>query len=202
MLGANQSFADSDILDLGPDSAFFGTPTAQLHASMWMMARSPLLYGGQLPIRDATTLNLVTNRLALLINSHSSGEMRVAYRGDCSCRPKQGFACHPHNTPGAAPCVATWWASLGKCKAVAVLNVGAVAAPEVYVGFQQIGLPAATAHTVTDVYAKKSWAVAADEQAAGGAAAAGFSVSVPGMGGTLLVVSSAGTEPEACVRAV
>lgn len=35
------------------------------------------MYGGQLPIKDPTTLNLVTNKLALLINSHSSSDMRV-----------------------------------------------------------------------------------------------------------------------------
>lgn len=34
LLGVNNSFADSDILDLGHDSAFFGKPAAQLHASM------------------------------------------------------------------------------------------------------------------------------------------------------------------------
>ena len=32
LLGAEGSFADSDILDLGHDSAFFGPPAAQLHA--------------------------------------------------------------------------------------------------------------------------------------------------------------------------
>eukprot|EP01047_Picozoa_sp_COSAG01_P054391 COSAG01_NODE_5939_length_3941_cov_35.353462_3_plen_65_part_00 len=33
LIGANQSFPDLDILDLGADSAFYGTPAAQLHAS-------------------------------------------------------------------------------------------------------------------------------------------------------------------------
>ena len=188
LLGANDSFADSDILDLGPDSAFFGTPTAQLHAAMWMMARSPLMYGGQLPITDDATLNLVTNKLALLINAHSSSDMQVDYRGDCSCRPKSGFACHPHNTPGSAPCVATWWSTLGKCKAVAVLNVGAVLAPKVHVSFAEIGLPAMLP-VVTDVYEGRTLHVASG----------GFSVSVPGMGGSLLIVSPAGTEPADCV---
>ena len=194
LLGVDGAFADSDILDLGHDSAFFGTPAAQLHASMWMMAKSPLMYGGQLPITDATTLDLVTNKLALLVNSHSSSDMQVDYKGDCSCRPKSGFACHPHNTPGAAPCVATWWSSLGKCKAVAVLNVGAVAAPSVSVGFAQIGLPASSKSTVTDVYKQKSWVTVT-------VAVAGFRVSVPGMGGTLLIVAPAGTDPAACVSA-
>ena len=46
---------------------------------MWMMAKSPLMYGGQLPIENAETLNLVTNKLALQINSRSGGEMRVEH---------------------------------------------------------------------------------------------------------------------------
>ncbi len=39
------------------------------------MAKSPLMYGGQLPITDNVTLNLVTNELALLINSHSANDL-------------------------------------------------------------------------------------------------------------------------------
>ena len=188
-------FADCDILDLGPDSAFFGTPAAQLHSAMWMMAKSPLMFGGQLPIEDPTTLNLVTNPLALLINSHSSSDMKVDYQGNCDCRPKSGYACHPHNAPGEAPCVATLWSSLGKCKAVAVLNVGAVAAPEVAVSYSQIGIAGGAAQTVTDVYAKHTLEVAAESGAAGGS----FNVTVPGMGGVLMIVAPAGTEPAACV---
>jgi hypothetical protein len=56
LVGVNNSFADSDILDLGHDSAFFGTPAAQLHASMWMMAKSPLMYGGTPPPRPCGVL--------------------------------------------------------------------------------------------------------------------------------------------------
>ena len=93
------------------------------------------MYGGQLPITDKVTLNLVTNKLALLINSHSSNDLQVAYQGDCSCR-KNGYACHPQPT-WRCPRVATWWSSLGKCKAVAVLNVGAVTAPDVVVTFDR-----------------------------------------------------------------
>jgi hypothetical protein len=189
LIGANKVYADSDILDLGPDSAFFNTPAAQLHSTMWMMSKSPLMYGGQLPIADANTLNLVTNKLALLINSHSSSDMAVSYQGNCSCRPKSGYACHPRNSPGAAPCVATWWSSLGpKCKAVAVLNVGAVAAPSVDVRFDEIGFVASGKQTVTDVYAQKTRTIAND---------ASFKVAVPPMGGVLLVVAP-GEDPAAC----
>eukprot|EP01043_Picozoa_sp_COSAG02_P031866 COSAG02_NODE_2100_length_9827_cov_18.167352_12_plen_158_part_00 len=153
------------------------------------MAKSPLMYGGQLPITDNVTLNLVTNELALLINSHSANDMQVAYQGDCSCRHKSGFACHPHNLPGAAPCVATWWSSLGRCKAVAVLNVGAVDAADVEVTFEKIGLPPVE-YSVTEVYEKKTWLVEPSKN---------LKVSVPGTGGALFVVSPAGTEAAQCV---
>eukprot|EP01052_Picozoa_sp_SAG31_P014310 SAG31_NODE_884_length_11256_cov_2.889666_10_plen_298_part_00 len=185
LLGAKHSFADSDILDLGPDSAFFGTPAAQLHASMWMMAKSPLMFGGQVPITDATTLNLITNKYALLINERSS-HMQVKYQGNCSCRPKSGFACHPYNAPGVAPCVATWWSSLGTCKAVAVLNVGAAVASEVYVSFLQLGMHANTrAHSIIDVYANTTFT----------SSGFGFNVTVPGMGGALMIVAPVNSDP-------
>ena len=165
------------------------------------MAKSPLMYGGQLPITDKVTMNLVTNELALMINSHSSNDMQVAYQGDCSCRQKSGFACHPRNIPGTAPCVSTWWSSLGKCKAVAVLNVGVATATDVEVTFQQIGLPSTIAHSITDVYEKKTWRVepsqSLDERTT---LANGFNVSVPGTGGVLLVVSPMGTEATQCVQ--
>lgn len=165
------------------------------------MAKSPLMYGGQLPITDKVTLNLVTNELALLINSHSSNDMQVAYQGDCSCRQKSGFACHPLNIPGTAPCVATWWSSFGKCKAVAVLNVGATAAPDVEITFQQIGLPSTITHSITNVYEKRTWLVeppqSLDERAT---LSNGFKVSVAGTGGMLLVVSPMGTEATQCVQ--
>ena len=105
---------------------FQGTPAAQLHATIWAMARSPLMFGGKLPIEDATTLNLVTNKDALVVNEHSTG-LRVSYAGDCRCSMKgrkHGNACRPLALPNAVPCVATWWSDVGACKAVAVLNIG------------------------------------------------------------------------------
>ena len=148
------------------------------------------MYGGQLPITDKVTLNLVTNKLALLINSHSSNDLQVAYQGDCSCRKKSGYACHPHNLPGAAPCVATWWSSLGKCKAVAVLNVGVVTAPDVVVTFDKIGLPSSAGYSVTNVYENNTWLVESSKT---------LHVSVPGTGGALLIVSPEGVAAAQCV---
>ena len=122
---ANSTWPDLDIMDLGRDSGFFGKPAAQLHATTWMMARSPLFYGGDLPITDEYTINLVTNEVALAINAHSSG-LQVDYDGDCSCHawPAASHACKLFNNPATEPCVATWWSSFGQCTALAVLNIG------------------------------------------------------------------------------
>lgn len=73
-----------------------------------------------------------------------------------------------------------------------MLNVGAVAAPDVAVSFESIGV--AGGQTVTDVYAKQT-----KEVAGGAAGAAGFNVTVPGMGGTLMIVAPVGTVPADCV---
>jgi hypothetical protein len=39
LIGAANTWPDLDMLDLGRHSQYFGTPTAQLHATMWMMAQ-------------------------------------------------------------------------------------------------------------------------------------------------------------------
>ena len=82
--GVKNTWADLDMMDLGVDSPWHGTPTARLHATIWMMAKSPLMFAGQLPA-SAETLNLIANPLALDIHAHSSG-MTASYQGDCSCK--------------------------------------------------------------------------------------------------------------------
>ena len=184
IIGANNTWPDLDILDLGAYSGYFGTPAAQLHAAIWMMARSPLMYGGKLPIEDAATLNLLTNKDALMINAHSTG-LRVLYAGDCRCSMKgrkHGHACRPLALPDAAPCVSTWWSDVGACKAVAVLNIGNSTSADVDVSFAQIGL-ADGAYHVQHVFEGSS----AQSQPAG------FRVSVPARGGSLLLVSKLST---------
>ena len=53
-------------------TASANTIPAQLHAALWTLARSPLMMAGAVPT-DATTLNLLTNPLAMEIHAHSSG---------------------------------------------------------------------------------------------------------------------------------
>lgn len=177
-------------MDLGRDSAFFGKSAAQLHAVVWMMARSPLFYGGDLPITDDTTVNLVTNKVALLINAYSSG-LQVDYEGDCSCHAAAtaGNACKPFNNPATEPCVATWWSTFGQCTALAVLNIGnRTATHSTEVPFGKIGLPAGAARTLTSVYEGDTATVHGS-----------VLVSVPGMSGKLMVLSPPGIAAGSCI---
>jgi len=196
LIGVNNTWPDSDIIDLGRDSAFYNTPAAELHASIWMMARSPLMYGGNLPIQDNYTLNLISNQLALMVNEHSD-DLRVSYAGDCRCTLKgkqHGHACKPINDPSSSdgPCVATWWSDISTkgCKAVAFLNIGIkVATPDVM--FTTIGLSPGSSYTVTNVFEKTSQTVKG----------ASFGASVQGTGGVMFVVAPAGVAANECVSA-
>ena len=45
--GLNNTYLDLDIMDLGVDSPYHGTPAARLHAAVWMMSRSALMFAGE-----------------------------------------------------------------------------------------------------------------------------------------------------------
>ena len=195
LIGVNSTWPDLDIMDLGRYSGYFGTGAAQLHAVMWMMARSPLMYGGAMPIEDPVTLRLVTNKLALMVNRYSD-KLNVTYSGDCRCHLSRihGNACRPLNDPMSKqdPCVVTWWSNLNACRAVAVMNIGNVSGANVDVSFKQIGLPPASSdkpYTVARVYEERS------EDALSTVAA-----SVQAMSGTLLLISPHGTDPADCAN--
>ena len=181
---------DLDMMDLGSDSPFHGTPAAKLHAAIWMMMRSPLMFAGKLPA-DEQTLNLVANPLALDINSHA-GPLQVSYQGDCSCTPdpqQSQFACRPINAVGAEPCVAVWWAAmpLSSCRALAVLNIGNTTADGVRVQLAQLQLPSQLKGSlnVTNIYDQTSKAVSSSGS---------IEMRVAGQGAELLLVSAGPAE--------
>ena len=173
-----------DMMDLSTQSCYTGTPTARLHASMWMIARSPLIYSGSVPA-PPVNFKLMTNRLALRINERSSN-LKVSYQGRCDCTPAPAnnqFACTLLNPPGAAPCVAIFTATMpgAACKAVAVANLGLTTAI-VHAPWEQLGIMAVDVdapHNVTNVYDGTSEVVSA------------LQVTVLAQGGELLLVCSA-----------
>ncbi|RSK45365.1 NPCBM/NEW2 domain-containing protein [Hymenobacter rigui] len=50
--------------------------------TLWSMARSPLMFGGDLPSNDPFTLSLLTNRAVLQVNQRSTGGRQLWRRGD------------------------------------------------------------------------------------------------------------------------
>ena len=179
LFGLQDTWADMDMMDLGPNSSYRGTPAAVLHATVWMLARSPLMYSGPLPITDALTLTLMTHPTALRIHS-SAGRLHTSYQGDCSCHERFGNSgCIPTNSPGAAPCVAIWWAELpagGTERAVGILNIGATAA-NVSVSVRDIDGPSG-AKSAQNVYGGGTIGVTAGK----------ITVMVPPVGAVLLTV--------------
>ena len=45
--------------------------------SLWCIFRSPLMFGGDLPQTDTTTLNLITNKEAIELNQHSKNNKQI-----------------------------------------------------------------------------------------------------------------------------
>jgi len=48
-----------------------------MQVTLWSMAKSPLMFGGDLRKIDETTFGLITNSVILEINSHSTNNMEV-----------------------------------------------------------------------------------------------------------------------------
>ncbi|MBC7785016.1 MAG: glycoside hydrolase family 27 protein [Burkholderiales bacterium] len=76
---------DADMLALGavrvgqrdPWTKF--TPDEQVtHMTLWIIARSPLIFGGHLPRNDAWTLSLLTNDEVIAVNQHGTNQHEVS----------------------------------------------------------------------------------------------------------------------------
>ncbi len=103
------------------------------HMSLWMIFRSPLMIGGDLPTMDDATLAYLTNDEAIAINQHSSNNRELFTRGD----------------------QVAWAADApdGKAKYVALFNLGDSDSTEVVVKWTELGLTGKCA--VRDVWEKK-----------------------------------------------
>lgn len=148
------SWPDGDMLPLGrigiraergDDRPTRFTPDEQQTLmTLWAIARSPLMFGGDLPSLDAATRALITNREVLGVNQHSRANREVFHRAD----------------------IVAWTASTpeGKAKYLAVFNLNDKETTEASVTLAEAGLSgparvrdlwrgldlgrAATAHTV------------------------------------------------------
>lgn len=134
---------DADMLPLGriqlrgfPEPARTSRLTPdeiRTHMSLWMIFRSPLMIGGELPTMDAATLAYFTNNEAIAINQHSKNNRELFARDD-----------HIAWTADAAD---------GEAKYLAVFNSGDTEAMAVPVKFAELGLSGRVA--VRDVWEKK-----------------------------------------------
>ena len=137
LFGLNGTFGDLDMLPMsaswwadGPDSEKFDL--GQTIASLYMMARAPLMHAGRLPA-DPTTLGFLTNEKALDLHANATRVRVGAYEGNCSC-----VLDHHHYNPslivpgtctipagsGGPPCVATWSAELRGERVGMKINMG------------------------------------------------------------------------------
>lgn len=185
-IGANKTWPDLDMIDLGKDSPYYNTPQASLHAVLWMMSRSALMFAGAVPA-DKTTIDLMTNPLALGINERSSG-LQVRYQGRCDCTPHDTnqHSCIPTNPVASEPCVATWWSNLpdSSCRAVAVLNIGNFTT-SYSADFSSFGLKK-DSYTVTNVYEHHS------------ASSSSLQLSLPAESAAMFVIST--SDAQSCFQ--
>lgn len=83
---------DADMLPLGtiglraevgdPRKTAFTYDEQRTMMTLWSMFRSPLMFGGDLPSNDATTLQMITNPEVLAVDQHSTGGHEVYRNGN------------------------------------------------------------------------------------------------------------------------
>lgn len=101
--------------------------------TLWSVARSPLMFGGNLPDNDAFTLSLLTNDEVLSVNQHATASRQLFARGN-QVAWMAGIAGSPE-------------------KYLAVFNIGDKREEEVWVNWTDLGLMPDCA--VRDLWARK-----------------------------------------------
>ena len=95
--------------------SFGGKPEEVLMLTLWGVARSPLMFGGELPIDASPTsgrvLRLLSNRWFNHVHRSSRGNHPFDYQGNCSCTGGGGI-CSLDFPQAASPCIAMWTAKL------------------------------------------------------------------------------------------
>lgn len=138
------AWPDADMLPLGrigiraergEDRKTHFTPDEQQTLmSLWSIARSPLMFGGDLPSNDAPTLALISNDEVLNVSQHATNSHQLFDR-----------------TPQVA------WisdAERSQAKYLAVFNVGDQGTTEIHVDWKELGLSGV--RHVRDLWAKKN----------------------------------------------
>jgi hypothetical protein len=111
--------------------------------SLWSIARSPLMFGGNLPDNDDFTLALMTNDEVLTVNQKASVSKQLFSNGN----------------------QVAWMAEVpgSSAKYVAVFNIGDTGDEQVRINWSDLGLPAKCA--VRDIWTHKDTGTVPEGQA-------------------------------------
>ena len=111
--------------------------------TLWSVARSPLMFGGNLPDNDEFTLNLIGNNEVLAVNQKATASKELFSRDN----------------------QVAWVAEMAgsPAKYLAVFNIGDAGEEEIGVKWADLGLPANC--TVRDLWAKKDLGAVQNGQA-------------------------------------
>ncbi len=92
------AWPDADMLPLGMlqlgRKTRFTPPEQYTLMSLWSIARSPLMHGGDMTKTDSLTLSLLTNKEVLAVNQHSINNRQLF-------RTKEGFVAWVADVPGS-----------------------------------------------------------------------------------------------------
>jgi hypothetical protein len=137
------NWPDADMLPLGkigiraergdPRMSLFTHDEQYTLMTLWSIARSPLMFGGNLPDNDDFTLGLLTNDEVLNVNQHATSSRQLFARGN----------------------QVVWVAEIAgsPAKYLAVFNIGDAGQQELRVNWSDLGLPAQC--LLRDLWAKK-----------------------------------------------
>ena len=146
------NWPDGDMLPLGhigiraergdPRMSLLTKDEQRTLISLWSIARSPLMFGGNLPDNDPFTLDLITNGEVLAVNQQAAASRELFTRGN----------------------QVAWIAGLpgSPAKYLAVFNIGDSAEEPIKVTWSELGLSGDCA--VRDLWAKKELGTAAGGQ--------------------------------------
>jgi alpha-galactosidase len=126
------SWPDADmlplgVLELGRRKTRFTAEEQQTLLTLWCIARSPLVMGGDLRKLDALTLSLLTNDEALAVNQHGIGSREV-FRNDglaawSAASPRQGIYIAVFNLRDSVASIPVKLAELGISGSAAVRDL-------------------------------------------------------------------------------
>lgn len=143
---------DGDMLPLGhigiraergdPRMSLLTHDEQRMLMTLWFIARSPLMFGGNLPDNDALTLSLMDNDEALSVNQHATSSHELFTRGN----------------------QVAWVAEIAGSpeRYLAVFNIGDTGEEPVQINWSDVGLPPSCAER--DLWARKDVGTVKDGQ--------------------------------------